>query len=237
MRWIVLFLIFANTGYFAWGVYDQFRSGYKVSDTNVSELTHNGRPIMLVSESPAVKPGKSKTESKEKRVSKKESKDISADQCLALGPFKSSEAADQVQQRLFSLGVSSRERVEMNNQIADYWVHIPPLSSRDSAIRLLRELQAQNIDSFVISEGELANGISLGLFSKEESAKKVSRRIMAAGYNVEIKSLSRVPERWWLEMDAKEEDKLDSVFWSELEKRIPDIKKTKNICEGVVTGT
>ena len=237
MRWIVLFLSFANTGYFAWGMFDQFKSGYEVSTQPASELPKNGRRLILVSETPSAQPQKTPSEPTQKQVSKIATANVSGKECLTLGPFNSTEEADQVQQRLFSLGISSRERAEENNQAADYWVHIPPLPSRDAAIRLLRELQAQNIDSFVITQGELANGISLGLFSKQDSAKKVSRRLMAAGYSVEVKSLSRVPERWWLEMDAAEENKLDSFFWSELDKRIPDIKKTKKPCEGIASGT
>lgn len=158
-------------------------------------------------------------------------------QCLALGPFHSSDLIDQVQQRLFSLGIESRERANKNTQAADYWVHIPSLSSREGAIRLLRELQAQNIDSFVITQGELANGISLGLFSKYESAKSVRRRLINAGYPVEIKTLPQEPESWWLELGVGAEDRLDDYFWDELVKQVPNIKKAKKSCKRIASIT
>ena len=152
-------------------------------------------------------------------------------ECLVVGPFANVVEVDELQQRLLAVGVSSKERAEENSQQNDYWVHIPPLASRDAAIRQLRELQAQRIDSFVITQGELANGISLGLFSRLESAKAVSRRLKAAGYEVAIKSLPRVPEQWWLEMDAAVEAKLGMSFWDEAADQFPELKKLRTACK------
>ena len=241
MRWIVFILAFANIGYFGWSVYQQSHSGYQVVSEQPRTLPKTGRRLVLVSESDRSKKTVKQIVDEKKapvvaQAPVEEKKPVS-EYCVVLGPFGDSESVDQIQQRLFSLGVSSRERADHNMQTVDHWVHIPPLPSRDSAIRLLRELQAQNIDSFVITQGELTNGISLGLFSKESSASAVSRRLLAAGYSVEVKPLSRVPEQWWLELDASDEEKLDDYFWSELVSRMPDIKKTKKHCEGVVSGT
>ena len=241
MRWIVFILAFANIGYFGWSVYQQSRSDYQVVSGQPESIPKTGRRLVLVSESDrsgkAVKQSAGENNAPAVESSPAEEMKAASEYCVALGPFADSESVGQVQQRLFSLGISSRERADQDMQTIDHWVHIPPLPSRDSAIRLLRELQAQNIDSFVITQGELTNGISLGLFSKESSANEVARRLMAAGYSVEIKPLSRVPEQWWLELDAADEEKLDDYFWNELVSRMQDIKKTKKRCEGVVSGT
>lgn len=238
MRWIVFILAFANIGYFGWSVYQQSHSGYQVVSGQTRLQPESGRRLMLVSEREvSASQAVAGSQDSVSEFSSVESAEPVSENCIALGPFGDSESVDQVQQRLFSLGVSSRERADQNMQAVDHWVHIPPLSSRDSAIRLLRELQAQNIDSFVITQGELTNGISLGLFSKESSANEVGRRLMAAGYSVEIKPLSRVPEQWWLELNESDEEKLDDYFWKELTGRMPNIKKTKKRCEGVVTRT
>lgn len=241
MRWIVFILAFANIGYFGWSVFQQSHSGYEVVSEQTQSIPKSGRRLVLVSESDKhqklAKEIATENRTSESKPSLAGKEEQSPEYCIALGPFADSESVDQIQQRLFSIGIASRERADQNMQAIDHWVHIPPLPSRDSAIRLLRELQAQNIDSFVITQGELANGISLGLFSKESSANAVSRRLIAAGYNAEIKPLSRVPEQWWLELDASDEEKLDGYFWNELVSRMPDIKKTKKRCEGVVSGT
>ena len=241
MRWIVFILVFANTGYFAWSVYQQSHSDYRVSVDQPRPIPKAGRRLVLVSEADPGRASRTKATTVDKVAQQTQpaadsQQQVSKD-CFVIGPFPDRESVDQVQQRLFSIGIDSRERADQNIQAVDYWVHIPPLPSRESAIRLLRELQAQNIDSFVITQGELTNGISLGLFSKETSANIVGRRLMAAGYSVEIKPLSRIPEQWWLELDGPDEEKLEDYFWGELVSRMPDIKKTKKPCEGVVTGT
>ncbi len=159
------------------------------------------------------------------------SPDDAVQECLVVGPLASVIEVDELQQRLFAMGISIKVRADEGNQQKDYWVHIPPLASREAAMWLLRELQAQRIDSFVITQGELTNGISLGLFSRSDSAKLVSRRLKEAGYAVAIKSLSRVPEQWWLELDAAEEGKLSSSFWDEATDQFPELKTSRTACK------
>lgn len=236
MRWIIIALVFANLGYFAWGSFQESRSSYQLHVGKPKTVAESGRRLVLLSESQPVPAVKEEAEVRATLSAGPEDAE-SVEQCLAVGPFQSSDVVDQVQQRLFSLGINSKERANNVNPTADYWVHIPPLASRDAAIRLLRELQAQKIDSFVITQGELTNGISLGLFSKYDSAKSVRRRLVAADYSVEIKTLSQEPESWWLEMDADVEAQLENYFWDELVQRVPDIKKAKKSCKGIASAT
>ncbi|OED41537.1 hypothetical protein ACH42_13630 [Endozoicomonas sp. (ex Bugula neritina AB1)] len=237
MRWIILVLIFTNLGYFAWGSFQESKGIYQISSARPEGLAESGRRLILLSESTLTSAINEKTTTKVQPLKEDEEPPEHSLQCLALGPFQSSDLVDQVQQRLFSLGIESRERADKNNQALDYWVHIPPLASRDAAIRLLRELQSQKIDSFVITQGELSNGISLGLFSKYDSAKAVRRRLMDADYPVEIKTLSQQSGSWWLELDSDAEDKLDNYFWDELVRRMPGIKKAKKNCKGIASTT
>ena len=235
MRWTVLALILANIGYFAWGMYRQSQLDYAMERRVDPLQEESGRRLILLSEAllkeKAVAPKLMMAASQASEDSKFNSKDA----CLLLGPFRKPEKADQLQQRLFSMGVSSKERSDMGTDSAGYWVHIPPLPGRDAAIRMLRELQAQKIDSFVITQGELSNGISLGLFNKEASANTVSRRLMEAGYNVSIKTLPRTPELWWLELDVSEEGKLNQSFWNETARQFPDLKKIKKNCKSIAS--
>lgn len=53
-----------------------------------------------------------------------------------------------------------------------WWVHIPPLASREAADKKARELKAMGVsDYFVVQEGALRNAISLGIFSTEKAAQ------------------------------------------------------------------
>ncbi|MGI9283726.1 MAG: SPOR domain-containing protein [Endozoicomonas sp.] len=227
MRWIFLVLLFANAGYFVWGYYHQSHKPYRTVKVDSEVPVQAGKRLMLLSEM--------STEPPRQTPVKKETKGISEAQCLVVGPFESSAKADQLQQKLFSLGVSSRERSDNEVVLADYWVHISPRSNRQAAIRLLRELQGQGIDSFVITQGELANGISLGLFSKETSANEVSRRVQEAGYEPSIKKLPREPETFWLEMTDSEADKLNADFWEKQADEYNDLKMLEKNCKSVAS--
>ncbi|MGB1272571.1 MAG: SPOR domain-containing protein, partial [Endozoicomonas sp.] len=213
MRWVALSLVLFNVGYFAWGMFQQSRMSYHTQVDSALPREEAGRRLELLSERRQAQPFRQSVIAESSPPAPVSDGDA---QCLFLGPFTSADQADQLQQRLFAIGVSSREKADQNDQQSDYWVHIPPLPSRDAAIRQLRELQAQKIDSFVITQGELANGISLGLFGHKESAENVSRRLMEAGYPVAIKSLPKAPEKWWLELNNEEEGKLNERFWGEV---------------------
>ncbi|WP_257254482.1 MULTISPECIES: SPOR domain-containing protein [unclassified Endozoicomonas] len=227
MRWIVLILLLSNVGYFVWGYYHQSHKPYRAIKVDTEVPVQAGKRLMLLSEMASTLP--------EQTLKKKETKGIAEAQCLVVGPFESSAKADSLQQKLFSVGVSSRERSDNEVMLADYWVHIPPRSNRQAAIRLLRELQGQGIDSFVITQGELANGISLGLFSKEVSANEVSRRVQEAGYEPAIKKLPREPETFWLEMTDSEAKKLSAGFWERQADEYNDLKMLEKNCKSVAS--
>ena len=61
----------------------------------------------------------------------------------------------------------------------DYWVYLNPEPTKDLAIAV-EGVARQKIDSFLIPQGDLANGISLGIFDSQENAEK-HRQIIADG--------------------------------------------------------
>lgn len=232
MRWIFLVLFFANACYFVWGYYQQSHQNYPEITPVVESTTNKGKHIVLLSE---VEPKPKKVVPVTTVQSKTPESEQPLQQCLVLGPFRTAKKADLLQQRLFSLGLTSRERSDNEAAGEDYWVHIPPLPNRQAAIRLLRELQGQGIDSFVITQGELANGISLGLFTKEKSANGVSSRLSEAGYETAIKKLKRNPKVFWLEMDADKAGDLGGKLWADISKEYKGLKMLEKSCKGIAT--
>ena len=235
MRWIVLLLLLMNTGYFAWGTYQQSQNRY-LKPVVAEPEKEQGERLVLWSESGRNLPKSDLLPEPVEHKSSTEEGSESEALCLVVGPFNSSTKADQMQQRLFSLGISSRERSDSEAHGYDHWVHIPPLPGRDAAIRLLRELQGQGIDSFVITQGELANGISLGLFSKEASANKVSSRLLQAGYETSIKQLPRQPQTYWLELAEKHADSITEEMWDDFANEYNGLKILEKSCKGIASG-
>lgn len=72
-----------------------------------------------------------------------------------------------------------------------YWVVFPPLPSRKAALTKLEEIKALGIKAaFTINEERLRNGISLGLYDREEFARRRVRDLEAkglTGLNIETK--------------------------------------------------
>ena len=116
-------------------------------------------------------------------------------QCLLLGPYPDPQAARALLDRLSSLQIEAKyAAVEVAGE-PDYWVYLRPEPTKELAAAKLRELQEKKIDSFIIPQGEIANGISLGVFDKQENAEKRRQAIVEMGYSPQL----RVNPRNYLE--------------------------------------
>lgn len=63
-----------------------------------------------------------------------------------------------------------------------YWVIFPPLPSETAGLVKLKELTALKIkDAFIIKDGNWKNGISFGLYSTEDSARRYMRELDQKG--------------------------------------------------------
>ena len=224
MRAAVIVLVMANLAYFAWGSWQASQVGYWLPREDLAYPLLFGERLVLRAE----------LEGAESVATPLQDVPVSvtdAHQCLSVGPFGNKSDVVQWQQRLLSHGVSSELRAEHSREHKDYWVHIPPLPSTDQAMRLLRELQAQRIDSLVITQGDLANGISLGLYPHREKAESVSRRLRDFGYKVAVQPLPGVPGQWWLEMDAAAEAELGPLFWDQAEQQFSQLQRREITCQ------
>lgn len=155
----------------------------------------------------------------------------SAATCWMLGPFEDESTARTLQQRLLALEVDLQLKALATPVAPDYWVYIEPQMSRKAALRLLRELQASQIDSFIIGEGELENGISLGFFPDEKSARKVQRARAEDGYAVKIKSVVRSAEELWVVLQVSEYNKLEPNQWQKLQRELGKWQQRQNYCK------
>jgi hypothetical protein len=63
-----------------------------------------------------------------------------------------------------------------------WWVHVPPLRSREEAERRAQAIEAAGVnDVQVVADGRWRNAISLGIFKTEEAASAQLARMKAAG--------------------------------------------------------
>ncbi len=187
MRWVFLSLVCLNLLVMVWFWRDQ--AGVNVDQAVTTE--QKGAVLVLLSELD------------ENALSYKEIKGKDSDglgrRCYSVGPLADRIDAKHLKVRAEALGFNSELRSLTTGSSIEHWVHIPPQGNRQKSLRLLRELQGREIDSYIITQGNLAEGISLGLFRSSESANKLVKKMQDLDYDVVIKEVSRGEKELWLE--------------------------------------
>ncbi len=232
MRWIVIVLLMCNGIYFIWQSY--LVPSEPVVQVSEQALIGEMDTLMLLGEESADEPvvgDDSVVASQEVVVGQQNVEAV----CWQIGPFKEEVSAKQVVARLEALEI----KLELNSLVVegkpDYWVHIPPQVTRRAAIKLLRELQAKRVDSFLITEGDLENGISLGFFTQEERAKRVLEQRLQQGYQAEIRHVPRSHTELWATLDAVESQKFSDALWGKIQEGNQGLERHKNYCHKIAS--
>jgi hypothetical protein len=155
--------------------------------------------------------------------------------CGLIGPFDSDASARQARSELpLSSGVMAEVVSRPVVVRTDYWVHLGPFASRDSALVRLRELHAAGIDSFIITDGELTNAISLGYFTREQLAQRSLQESRQRGLDAHVRAIPRQEHRAWVRV-------MPAGGFALPEQLIGNVVKTnrwqieKNFCDMIAT--
>lgn len=251
MRWILIVLLMCNGIYFLWQTY-LLRVEQPVAVAAGVNSGDEGAGLKLLSEEPGLTPtpepapGQAAPERLVAGLSGGEKPvdavaaspvevSIPSNICWWVGPFKEEISGKLVVSRLEALDMSLQLRnIEIPGK-PDYWVHLPPQSSRKVAVKLLRELQAKKIDSFLITEGELENGLSLGFFTQQPSAESVHKKRMAQGYDARIKVVPRTYTELWAVFDVGEYGKFSDALWEKIQQGNAGLERRKNYCDKIAS--
>lgn len=223
MRWIFMLLVVLNAFYYVWHQQQVPMQAKEVAPLSLYQDSR--RDIQLLSES---KP-------QERRASAVKEEQPEQAVCLFLGRFDEEAQALQVEQRLLSLDIRSQSQVVESAGAVDYWVYLPPLASRQASLRQLRELQARKIDSYIISQGDLANGISLGIFPRHDSADSVISRLRRAGYEPLLRELPRANRSHWVRIAPESRRLVDDSLLERLSLDFNGLQHQLMPCEGVAS--
>jgi hypothetical protein len=112
-----------------------------------------------------------------------------------------------------------------------WWVHMPAFESEAVALRTLEELQDNSIDSYYMRSGQLRGGISLGVFSRQESALTAQAQLARRGYATSIAEVFRMEDRPVLQLRLLDAAWLQSPQWQDLVASQPDLQVAENACE------
>ena len=108
---------------------------------------------------------------------------------------------------------------------------LPTLQAQVKAF--LQDLQARKIDAYLITEGELANGILLGVFPQLAAVAGVAEKVRAAGYEPQVRKLPRVYQEHWLRVAEKSQRLLDDDLLGRLGRDFSNLKHRLISCAGV----
>ena len=214
MRWFFLFLLALNVFYYVW---HQQQAPLRPKEIAPLSLFHaEQKNIRLLSES---------AETPQRRPADEKPAAAPASACVYLGSFPVEDRARQLVQRLLSLDVQASVQTVDAAAGTDYWVYLPPLASRQASLWQLRELQARKIDSYIITEGDLTDGISLGIFQRKDSADSVVERLKTAGYDALVRELARSQHDYWAQITPESGRLVDDSLVRQLAPDFPELQK------------
>ena len=106
--------------------------------------------------------------------------------CADAGGFQGRRAVADAARWLQSFGAEVIEVRHEERRIAgSYWVYLPPFESRRQADAKLREIRDRGVrDVAVIPDGDLANGISFGIYKNVDNMHRRVAALEALGHSV-----------------------------------------------------
>ncbi|MDO9319433.1 MAG: SPOR domain-containing protein [Gammaproteobacteria bacterium] len=161
--------------------------------------------------------------------------------CAEVGGFESLEDAND-----FIAANAAKIRAALDvRQLAaksQYRVYLPPFEGREAAVDAIEQLgaalAANNvvIDSFLIPQGELANGIALGLFSEQANAANVKLQLENIGYDVMVKEVQNTRQELKVLIGELESEAIFQGYWVEIQRTRPYLQAVEKLCETIAQG-
>lgn len=166
MRVFFFLFLLANLAFFAW---TYLGSGRPSDESQLVEQQVNPQEIRLLSGEQVAKLAAERAKQVSERPRPPSKPPVAA--CLELGGFSPGDVP-QVQKALEPLGLGARLTQRRANEVASYWVFIPPLRSRQSANLKAAELKKLGVDDFFVvqEDSRLRFAVSLGVFKTEDAA-------------------------------------------------------------------
>jgi len=151
--------------------------------------------------------------------------------CAIVGPFAGPEAAEAWLADLTTVGGEGGVEQREEPVSSTWWVHTLPLASESEARLLLAEMQSRGVDSYYLRDGQLAGGISLGVFSRQESAGIAREQLGRQGYSAEITQIFRNSLRYYADIRLPDPEVLETPQWQALSVGLAPLQPVEKTCE------
>jgi len=222
MRYIAIFLLLVNIGYFSWTRY--------VAEPSTPVVANTPRPLLnsgltLISEYEAQLAAQP------------------ALNCFTLGNFSTIDAASSLIAEMGEAAFAADVRLSGDPLSSQYRVFIPPASSRAIATITLDGLSegliAADMQSeiYLITRGMLENGIALGVFSELGAAQAARNGVQGLGYAPQIEEIPRSTGEIQVQLQVLERYVLENPAWLDLTADGPNLTIIENLCETIAQGS
>ncbi len=167
MRLTLLLLLLVNVTFFAWSQY--FASSASV-DSHLLEQQLNRDAIRLLPPTEV------------SAVASAQKAAVGTVACLEWGAFNAGDLSG-AEEALAPLALGNRLSQRRVDEVAAYWVFLPPQATRPAAVQKTGELKRLGIEDYFIVQDEARTRftISLGVFRSEEAAKNHLEQLRAKG--------------------------------------------------------
>lgn len=203
MRVLFLLLLLANIAFFAWSHYapspeataDATPAGRQIEPEKLKIVTPAELAALPVPSNPAA---------------------ATALKCLEWGSFTLADAP-RAEKALEPLSLGARLGHRRTEELAAWWVFIPPQDSRPAAQKKAAELKALGVEDYFIvqDEGDYRWALSLGVFRSEDAAQARLAALREKGVrSAQVGPRETVVPKVWLQVksvDAALETKLKDV--------------------------
>jgi hypothetical protein len=195
VRAVFLLLLLANLAFYAW-----WRYGAPADAADPAPLSRQIEPEKLKVIAPHELPPVSAI----RKPPAAPAPATVATTCLEWGSFTVADAP-RAEQALEPLGLGARLAQRRTEEVAGWWVFIPPQGSRQGAIRKASELKALGVEDYFIvqEEGEHRWALSLGVFRSAEAAQARLAALRSQGVrSARIGARETVVPKIWLQVKS-----------------------------------
>lgn len=140
------------------------------------------------------------------------------DQCFIVGPYTQNLDATSAVMQLKERGLQAKIRSQQELIAKGYWVYIPPLTNREEAKNMMREMQRNNIESFIVTKGNKTNAVSVGIYGELVAAEARRDELRAKGFAVELEERASTSTEFWVQVPVISEKEM----LSEIEQALAD---------------
>ncbi len=107
--------------------------------------------------------------------------------CVTLGPFRTSDLADDAQSEYSSRGMQTDRRMEQGQIFVGHWVQIRDLPDRTAGNQAVATLRDGGIpEAYLVTTDDEGLKISLGVFGNRDGAERVEALAQSLGFEAEI---------------------------------------------------